>query len=151
MFKLVFPFLEQVPGDAFHRIDPLTDLVRLSSTFLILGIQTVIDFFQITAIKIDGNTVAVTDSSGTTQTITVQPGQTVGIIARNGQTLYVADTGTQQVYTTPNPPRKGANNNVGTAAQTGRYGSTVSFVPAPIQRYGFDAIGNGKNKPDSYF
>jgi hypothetical protein len=52
LLEFLFPFLEQIPGHIFHGINPLRYRLSLTRAAFIFSIQTIINFFQITAIKI---------------------------------------------------------------------------------------------------
>nr|WP_321450585.1 fibronectin type III domain-containing protein [uncultured Carboxylicivirga sp.] len=107
---------------------------------------------EISSVVVTDSTVTVVTVGGDSKTYTANPGQTVGVVSPDGKTVYVADTGTGQVYTAPNPNTANTNaNSVVSPAQSGEYGVTATFSPASNMRYGYDAVGNGTNKPNTYF
>nr|WP_319399902.1 glycohydrolase toxin TNT-related protein [uncultured Carboxylicivirga sp.] len=107
---------------------------------------------EISSVVVTDSTVTVVTVGGESKTYTANPGQTVGVVSPDGKTVYVADTSTGQVYTAPNPNTANTNaNSVVSPAQSGEYGVTATFSPASNMRYGYDAVGNGTNKPNTYF
>jgi hypothetical protein len=109
---------------------------------------------EIEDVIIDGNKIIVIKDDGSTEEYPIDEGTRVGIVegGKDGK-IYVADQNSGQVFTTPKKdPGKGKGSaSAGTASQTGDYGCSVQFSVADNQRYGFDQVGNGKNKPDNYF
>ncbi|TAJ12602.1 hypothetical protein DMA11_11950 [Marinilabiliaceae bacterium JC017] len=106
---------------------------------------------EVTDVKVDGNTVIITKKDGSTQQESIGNGETVGVIPSDGDQVYVADQASGQVFVVNKNSTGGSASTVGTASQTGQYGCTTTFLPAKNQRYGFDAVGDGRHKPDTYF
>jgi hypothetical protein len=128
---------------------------EVASEFLAKGVtQVVTTTKEVSSVSVNDKTVTISLADGSTQQVTVdKKGDTVGVISPDGKTAYVADTGSGMVFTTPVPGTGEAANSssVATPSQTGKYGCSVVVSPAKTQRYGFDAVGNGKIKPNNYF
>jgi len=132
-----------------------TTTAGAAEQFLAEGGDKVITTTQpITNVIVNNNTVTITLQDGSTQTVTVdKKGDTVAIASSDGKTAYVADTGSGMVFTTPVPGSSEAANSsaVATPAQSGIYGCSVDIKPIVNPSGGFDAVGNGINKPNNYF
>jgi hypothetical protein len=128
---------------------------ELAKEFLEDGVTQIVTTTQpVNSVTVNGTTVTITLADGTTQQVTAaKKGDTVGILAPNAQSAYVADTGSGMVFQTPLPGPSEATNSsaVATPAQSGVYGCGAALSPSAIQKYGFDAVGNGKTKPNNYF
>jgi hypothetical protein len=109
---------------------------------------------EVKDVVVDGDTVVVTYGDGSTKTVKTDGDKKVAIVGGgDGGSAYVADPVTGKVFKTPKKVSGGGkgSSSVGTAAQTGEFGCSIQFSQAKNQRFGFDVVGNGKNKPNSYF
>ena len=109
---------------------------------------------KVSKVEVKDSTVTITLADGTTQKVTAaKKGDTVAIITPSKTTAYVADTNSGMVYTSPLPGKSEASNSasVASASQTKQYGSSVTITPSKTQQFGFDVVGNGTDKPNSYF
>ena len=110
---------------------------------------------DVSSVEVVGDNVVITYTDGTIENIAVGDNKVISVIGGDGDSgnAYVVDADSGQVFTTPKKVAGGGqgSSSVGTASQTGEYGCTVSFLKATTQRYGFDQVGDGRNKPDSYF
>lgn len=133
--------------DEVEEINVVEELDKISD-------QVIESEKELEDVVIVGDNVVITYGDGSTKEVQVEEGKKIAIVGGGtGGNAYVADSGTGQVFKTPKKVSgegKGSSS-VGTAAQTGEFGCGIQFSQAKNQRFGFDLVGNGKNKPNSYF
>src|SRR5690554_1567323 len=103
---------------------------------------------EVADVSVSNGNVTVVTESGQTQSYLVGENQTLAIVTP--ESIVVVDQASGQVFQAPNTP-PGSSSNVRTPSQSGIHGCLVTFRPSATQRLGFDAVGNGVVKPNSYF
>lgn len=103
---------------------------------------------EVADVRVSNGNVTVVTESGQTQSYLVGENQTLAIVTP--ESIVVVDQASGQVFQAPNTP-PGSSSNVRTPSQSGIHGCLVTFRPSATQRLGFDAVGNGVVKPNSYF
>jgi hypothetical protein len=99
-------------------------------------------------VTVNNGQVTVVTESGQSQIYLIGENQTLAIVSPEG--IAIVDQASGQVFQAPTSS-PGSASNVRTPSQSKIHGCLVSFSPLATQRFGFDAVGNGINKPNNYF